>query len=72
MAAIFQDERRELTAVDYLPRYPPNPFQNLGNGSDDAMFGSISRIYLHKWVVRDSLSNLQTNPFDPLCGYIRS
>jgi len=25
-----------------------------------------------KWVVRDSLSNLQTIPFDPLCGYIRS
>jgi hypothetical protein len=35
-------------------------------------FGHRSRIYQHKWVVRDSLSNLQTIPFDPLCGYIRS
>ena len=34
MATIFQDERRELTAVDNLPRYLPNPFQNPGNGSD--------------------------------------
>jgi hypothetical protein len=35
-------------------------------------FGYGTRIYLHKWVVRDSLSNLQTIPFDPICGYIRS
>ena len=35
-------------------------------------FGHRTQIYLHKWVVRDSLSNLQTIPFDPLCGYIRS
>jgi hypothetical protein len=35
-------------------------------------FGHRTRIYLHMWVVRDSLSNLQTIPFDPLCGYIRS
>ena len=35
-------------------------------------FGHSLQIYLHKWVVRDSLSNLQTIPFDPLCGYIRS
>ena len=27
---------------------------------------------LAEWVVRDSLSNLQTIPFDPICGYIRS
>jgi len=35
-------------------------------------FGHRTRIYLHMWVVRDSLSNLQTIPFDPICGYIRS
>ena len=35
-------------------------------------FRHRTRIDLHKWVVRDSLSNLQTIPFDPLCGYIRS
>ena len=35
-------------------------------------FGHRTRIHLRKWVVRDSLSNLQTIPFDPLCGYIRS
>jgi len=35
-------------------------------------FGHRTWIHLHMWVVRDSLSNLQTIPFDPICGYIRS
>ena len=42
------------------------PFQNLLH----SLLCSISRAKM--WVVRDSLSNLQTIPFDPLCGYIRS
>jgi hypothetical protein len=35
-------------------------------------FGYGTQIYLHKWVVRDSATNLQTIPFDPICGYIRA
>lgn len=33
-------------------------------------YGHGTRIHLHKWVVRDSLSNLQTNSIDPLYGKI--
>ena len=38
----------------------------------DNQVASIDSSGVQMWVVRDSATNLQTIPFDPICGYIRS
>jgi len=46
--------------------------QIVANAHEDDQVASINPFNHQKWVVRDSLSNLQTIPFNPICGYIRS